>query len=179
MGSVLQGGVAQAAPEAQRTQQQSISFTFQQATFSSILGGYTTGSALLAGSLNADGQLSTLSGELNFPLRDPNLRVMPSAPVRASSSSYLGPWYEYVCDPFCRYVYHTFTVTNTSSSVPIEVRSNSLHGNGNLGWYTSACTAGDCPSWFTTGGSANLQAAVVSAQEAGTLNMYGPAPSIR
>ncbi len=180
IGSILQGGVAQAAPEAQRTQQQSISFTFPQATFSSILGGYTTGSALLAGSLSADGQLSTLNGELNFPLKDPNLRVMPTAPVRVSASTFQSSWVSgYECDPFgCRPIYHLYTQTNTNSAVPVDIRSNSLHGNGNLSWSTSACS-GDCPTWFTPGGSANLSGAVVSSQEAGMLNLYGPAPLIR
>ena len=123
-------------------------------------------------------QLSALSGELNFPLRDPNLRIMPSAPVRVTPSSYNSYWYDWVCNPYCGYVQRFYTQTNVNSTLPVEVRSSSLHGNGNLSWATSSCS-GECPPWFSPSGYSQMNASVVSAQDAGSLNMYGPAPIVQ
>ena len=74
---------------------------------------------------------------------------------------------------------NNYTVTNTSSTVPVEIRSSGLHGTGNLSWFRAACTAGECPPFQVGGSSANLNGSVTSSQEAGFLNMSGPAPIIR
>ena len=53
-----------------------------------------------------------------------------------------------------------------------------MRGNGNLNWYATSCS-GECPPWFSPYGSANLQATMTSSQDAGYLNLYGPAPIVR
>jgi hypothetical protein len=100
--------------------------------------------------------------------------------VRTTTNTFAGSWFSgYQCDPFgCQPIYRYYTQTNTNSTVPVDVRSSSLHGNGNLSWSTAACS-GDCPPWFVPGGSANLNGSVTSSQEAGYLNMSGPGPIIR
>ena len=182
-GAILQTGVAQAAPEAQGQAGSNVTFNFLSAQYFSFPNGALNGSAILVGQLGAGGtNLSALSGELNlpFPNRDRSIRVTPKTAVLATTSNFLGSWGEVICDQFgCRFINHTYTQTTYNSTVPVEVRTGSLHGTGRLSWSSTACTAGACPPWFVPSSSANLFANMVSAQESGTLSMSGPGPIIQ
>jgi hypothetical protein len=175
---------AQAAPG----QQQQIAFAFNSASFQSILGGTVNGSARLAGQIGGSPpSLSRLQGGLNFPLKDFNLSVDPTGPVQTSTGELLVQWTLYQCEPFpaCFPVpvaSGTATYSVTTSQAPVGIRFASFHGNGTLSWTQSACVAA-CPppgaSFFAPSSSSGLSGAVVSAQDAGTVNMSGPAPTIQ
>jgi hypothetical protein len=163
---------------------QSITFAFTNATFNSILGGSITGSGSLAGTISTDGtQLSPLKGTLNFPLKNYGLTATPTGAVQTTMSTMPVFWSLYTCDPFgCTYSSGTSTFTVTMSSAPADLRFQSYHGNGTVSWGSSVCAA-NCPpsgaSYYVPSNSSNLNGNVVSSQDAGSLNMSGPPPTIQ
>ncbi len=173
VGLTAGASVARASPD-----QQQIYFRFSTATFGSILGGQVSGQADLSGPIGADQSLSRLDGTLNFPLKDKRLTVSATGPTQYSTFSYQQQWFEWVCNPDCSYVVHTYTVTNESWTAPMKIRFAAMDGNGNLAWSSNHCT-GECPPWFFSGGSSSLNGTVVGAQDAGFLSMWGPKPVIQ
>jgi hypothetical protein len=105
----------------------------------------------------------------------------PTGSVQVSTSSTSVYWSLYTCDPTgCTYTSGYSTYSETTSSAPVNIRFQSYHGTGTLSWSTSVCTA-DCPpagAYYSVPSSSNLYGNVVSSQDAGSLNMSGPPPTI-
>jgi hypothetical protein len=154
------------------------------ANFGSILGGGINGPVVLTGSIT-DGQLGTLRGSANFPLRNEKLSVAPSTSIAVTTERLSVGWNRFVgCDPFvgCTYEYGVATFERTSGSGPVDIRFGSLRGNGNLSLATNATCMATCPPpgayWYVPTGFWQLQGAVLSSQDAGNLGAGGPAPTI-
>ena len=153
------------------------------ATFNSILGGAISGPVMLSGGVS-DGQLGTLRGSANFPIRDEKLTVAPSSSIVLTTERLNVGWSRFTCIPFvgCIYENGISIFERTYGSGPVDMRLGSLKGNGTLSVGTTATCASSCPPagayWFAPTGFWGLQGAVLSSQDAGTLYMNGPAPSI-
>lgn len=170
--------VALAAPNASQT----IDVT-GYANFSSILGGSINGPVTLSGAIS-DGQLGTLRGAANFPLRDERLSVAPTTSIVLATEQLNVGWYRYICDPYvgCTFESGTSVFQRSYGSGPVEVRFGSLRGNGSLSLGTNATCVSACPppnaSWGAPTGFWYLQGAALSSQDAGNFFMSGPAPTI-
>jgi len=153
------------------------------ANFSSILGGGISGPVVLSGSIS-DGQLGSLRGSANFPLRDEKLSVAPSTSIALTTERLSVGWYRYTCDPFvgCVYENGVSIFERMYGSGPVDIRIGSLRGNGTLSLGTNANCVAACPpagaSWYAPNGFWQLQGAALSSQDAGTLGANGPAPTI-
>jgi hypothetical protein len=154
------------------------------ANFSSILGGSVNGSATLSGTI-ADGQLGALRGSANFPLRNEKLSVAPTTSIVVIAERLNVGWTRFVgCDPFvgCIYESGTSVFERTYGNGPVDIRLGSLRGNGTLSFGTNSTCVAACPPpnawWYAPTGFSQLQGAVLSSQDAGTLGMYGPAPTV-
>lgn len=154
------------------------------ANFNSILGGNINGPVVLSGSISG-GQLGTLRGAANFPLRNEKLSVAPSTSIVLATERLFVGWNRFVgCDPFvgCIYEYGVAIFERTSGSGPVEIRLGSLKGNGNLSLATNAACVATCPPpgayYYVPTGFWQLQGAVLSSQDAGNLGSGGPAPTI-
>jgi hypothetical protein len=152
------------------------------ANFSSILGGNISGPVVLSGSIS-DGQLGILRGSANLPLRDEKISVAPSTSIVVATEQLNVGWFRYTCDQFgCIYENGTSTFQRSYGSGPVEIRFGSLKGNGTLSLGTSATCVSSCPPagsyWSAPTGFWGLQGAVLSSQDAGTLYVSGPAPTI-
>jgi hypothetical protein len=167
-----------------------INFTFNFASFSSILGGSLSGSATLAGSVSADGtQLSDLRGTFNIPIKDTRLRASPTGPVQQSTSTFQVFWTlpcppnctPPPCPPDCTSNFATYSVTNNSA--PVELRLGSMRGVGTLTWASPPVCVANCPPPgasvfipFLPG--ASLFGNVVGGKDGGSISMSGPAPTV-
>jgi len=152
------------------------------ANFSSILGGNINGPVTLSGDF-ADSQLGMLRGSANFPLRDEKLTVAPSTSIVLLTEHLNVFWYRYTCDQFgCIYENGTSAFQRSYGSGPVEIRFGSLKGNGTVSLSTNATCASSCPPagayWYAPTGYWQLQGAVLSSQDAGFLNINGPAPTV-
>jgi hypothetical protein len=152
------------------------------ANFSSILGGNISGPVVLSGSIS-DGQLGILRGSANLPLRDEKLSVAPSTSIVVATEQLNVGWFRYTCDQFgCIYENGTSTFQRSYGTGPVEIRFGSLRGNGTLSLGTNATCVSSCPPagsyWSAPTGFWGLQGAVLSSQDAGTLYVNGPAPTI-
>lgn len=154
------------------------------AGFSSILGGSVNGQVTLSGAIS-NGQLGTLRGSANFPLRDEKLSVAPSTSIVVITERLNVGWNRFVgCDPYvgCTYEYGVSIFERTYGSGPVDIRLGSLRGNGTLSFGTNATCVAACPPptayWYAPTGFSQLQGAVLSSQDAGNFSMYGLAPTI-
>jgi hypothetical protein len=153
------------------------------ANFNSILGGVINGPVVLSGSIS-DGQLGSLRGSANFPLRDEKLTVSPSTSIVLTTERLNVGWNRWTCDPFvgCTYEYGISVFERTYGSGPVDVRLGSLKGNGTISLGTNASCVEACPPagayWYAPTGFWQLFGAALSSQDAGTFGMNGPAPTI-
>ena len=154
------------------------------ASFTSILGGGISGPVVLSGSF-ADGQLGMLRGSANFPLRDEKLSVSPSTSIVVTTERLSVGWSRFVgCDPFvgCIYENGISTFERTYASGPVDIRLGSLKGNGTLSFATNSTCVAACPPpgayWYAPMGYSQLQGAVLSSKDAGSLSMYAQPPTI-
>jgi hypothetical protein len=154
------------------------------AMFTSILGGSINGSVALSGSI-AGAQLGGLRGTANFPLRDEKLSLTPTTSIVFSAERLSVGWSRFVgCDPFvgCTWESGVSTFERTSASGPVDIRLGSLRGTGTLALGTNPICVAACPppnsSWFAPTGYSQLWGAVLSSQDAGTLNFAGQPPTI-
>ena len=152
------------------------------ANFSSILGGNINGPVTLSGDF-ADSHLGMLRGSANFPLRDEKLTVAPSTSIVLLTEQLNVFWYRYTCDQFgCIYENGTSAFQRSYGSGPVEIRLGSLKGSGTVSLATNATCASSCPPagayWYAPTGYWQLQGAVLSSQDAGFLNINGPAPTV-
>jgi hypothetical protein len=160
--------VGQSTALAASAPSQTIDFS-GSANFGSILGGSVGGPVALSGS-TSNGELGTLRGSANFPLRDEKITV--------GWNRFLG------CDPYfgCRYEYGVSTFERTYASGPVDIRFGSLRGNGMLSFGTNSTCVAACPPagayWYAPYGYWQLSGAALSSQDAGNINMGGPAPTI-
>lgn len=174
----LNQSVALAAPTASQT----IDLT-GHANYSSILGGSINGPVTLSGAISA-GQVGTLRGSANFPLRDERLTVAPSSSIVLTTEQLSIGWNRWICDPFfgCTFDSGTSIFQRSYGSGPVEIRFGSLKGNGTLSLGTNATCVTACPPpgafWGAPTGFWQLQGAALSSQDAGHLMMSGPAPTV-
>jgi hypothetical protein len=150
--------------------------------YSSILGGNTSGTATLSGTIS-DGELSMLRGSVNFPLRDEKLSVAPIGAIVLATERLNVGWYKYTCDQFgCTYQQGTSIFERRYGQGQVEIRLGNLRGNGSLSMGTTATCVESCPpsraGWSVPYGYTQLGGGVTSSQDAGTLNLYGSAPII-
>jgi len=152
------------------------------ANFSSILGGNISGPVALSGSLS-DGQLGTLHGSANFPLRDEKVTVAPTTSIVLTTEQMNVGWYRYTCGQFgCIYENGISVFERSYGSAPVDIRLGSLKGNGTLSLGTNSTCIAACPPpgayWYAPTGYWQVQSAVLSSQDAGGFSMNGPAPTI-
>lgn len=154
------------------------------ASFSSILGGNVNGPVTLSGAI-ADGQLGALRGSANFPLRNEKLSVAPSSSIAVTTERLSVGWNRFVgCDPVvgCTYESGISVFERTYGNGPVDIRLGSLRGSGTISFATNSICVAACPPpgawWYAPTGFSQLQGAVLSSQDAGTLGVYGPAPTI-
>ena len=162
---------------------QTIDFT-GNASFSSILGGSVNGPIVLSGSIS-QGELGALQGSANFPLRDEKLSVSPSTSIVVTTERLSIGWSRFVgCDPFvgCIYENGISTFERTYAIGPVDIRLGSLKGNGTLSFATNSTCVAACPPpgayWYAPMGYSQLQGAVLSSKDAGSLSMYAQPPTI-
>jgi len=153
------------------------------ANFSSILGGSINGPVALSGGIS-NGELGALRGSANFPLRDEKLSVAATTTILVTTEQMNVGWYRFTCDQFgCVYENGISVFARTFASGPVDIRLGSLKGNGTLSLATNATCVSACPpagaNWYAPTGYWQLQGAVLSSQDAGGFNIYGPAPTIR
>lgn len=152
------------------------------ASFSSILGGSVSGPVALSGSL-ADSQLGAFHGSANFPLRDEKLTIAPTTSIALTTQQMPVGWYRVTCGMFgCTFENGISTFERSYGTGPVDVRLGSLKGNETLSLGTDATCVAACPpagaNWWAPTGYWQVQGAVLSSQDAGNLNMNGPAPTI-
>jgi hypothetical protein len=152
------------------------------ANFSSILGGNVSGPVVLSGSIS-DGHLGLLRGSANVPLRDERVTVAPTTSIAVTTEHVNVYWFRYTCGPLgCIYENGISVFDRSSGSGPVDIRLGSLRGNGMLSLATNAMCVSACPPpgayWYAPNGYWQVRGAVLSAQDAGNLNMNGPAPTI-
>jgi hypothetical protein len=152
------------------------------ANFSSILGGSINGPAALSGTVS-DGQLGSLRGSANFPLRDEKITLAPTTSILFTTEQMNVGWYRFTCDQFgCMYENGISVFQRSYGSGPVDIRLGSLKGNGTLSLGTNASCVSACPppgaNWYAPTGYWQLQGAVLSSQDAGGFSIFGPAPTI-
>jgi hypothetical protein len=152
------------------------------ANFSSILGGSINGPAALSGTVS-DGQLGSLRGSANFPLRDEKITLAPTTSILFTTEQMNVGWYRFTCDQFgCIYENGISVFQRSYGSGPVDIRLGSLKGSGTLSLGTNASCVSACPppgaNWYAPTGYWQLQGAVLSSQDAGGLSIFGPAPTI-
>lgn len=152
------------------------------ANFSSILGGSINGPAALSGTVS-DGQLGSLRGSANFPLRDEKITLAPTTSILFTTEQMNVGWYRFTCDQFgCMYENGISVFQRSYGSGPVDIRLGSLRGNGTLSLGTTASCVSACPppgaNWYAPTGYWQLQGAVLSSQDAGGFSIFGPAPTI-
>ena len=161
---------------------QTISFN-GYASFNSILGGSTNGTATVSGDVR-DGQLGTLHADVNLALRDMSLTIDPTDVIVLQSQRIPVQWNRWACDQFgCTYSTGVATFEYQRMQGPVTIKSGSLHGDGTFSAQTTATCVADCPPagayWYVPYGYSNLSGALTSSKEAGFLNINGGAPVIR
>jgi hypothetical protein len=161
---------------------QTISVYFSQVSFNSILGGQISGNASVSGDVS-DAGLSGLRGTANLPLRDARLSIDPTGTLLLQSEQLSIGWNRVTCDQFgCIFEYGTSTFERKFGSGPVEIRLGQLRGTGTLSLGTNATCVASCPPpgayWYAPTGFVNLNGAVIGNSDAGSLGMYGPAPTI-
>jgi hypothetical protein len=162
---------------------QTISVNFSYVSFSSILGGQISGNASVSGNIS-DAGLSGLRGTANLPLRDAKLSVDPTGTFLLQNEQLNIQWSRVTCNQFgCVYEYGFSQFERRFGTGPVDIRLGQLRGTGTLSLATNAvCVASCAPPgayyYYTPTGFANLNGAVIGNDDAGTLNMSGPAPTI-
>lgn len=159
-----------------------IGITFSTVTFSSILGGQISGNGSVSGDIS-DAGLSGLRGTANLPLRDARLSIEPTGALVLQSEQMNVQWNRSTCNQFgCFYEYGFSTFERRFGSGPIEIRLGQLRGTGTLSLGTNAACVASCPPpgsyWYAPTGFVNLYGAVIGNDDAGHVQMYGPAPTI-
>jgi hypothetical protein len=163
--------------------EQTISFR-TSAQYNSIFGGFDTGTATFSGSLGGS-DISRLRGTIDLGVSSYNLTIDPSGLAQVGNQDLQVGWQQLVCGQFfCEWIFGQATYTRRVGSVPADVRFGQLRGSGTLNWASDATCVASCPPpgafiYFNLMGYSNLSAAVTSKDEAGMLNLYGPAPSIQ
>ena len=154
------------------------------ANFNSILGGGVSGPVALSGSIT-NGELGAIRGSANFPLRDEKVSIASTTSIGVTTELLSVGWNRFLgCDPYfgCRYEYGVSTFERTYASGPVDIRFGSLKGNGTLSFATNPTCVAACPPagayWYAPTGFWQLQGAALSSQDAGNINMNGPAPTL-
>jgi len=161
---------------------QTISINFSYVNFSSILGGAISGNASVSGDVS-DAGLSGLRGSANLPLRDARLTIEPTGSLVLQSEQLNVQWNRTTCNQFgCFYEYGFSTFERQFGAGPVEIRLGQLRGTGQLSLATNSACVASCPPpgayWYAPTGYANLSGAVIGHDDAGSIQMGGPAPTI-
>ena len=161
---------------------QTISINFSYVSFSSILGGAISGNASVSGDVS-DAGLSVLRGDVNLPLRDTKLWIDPTGTLALQNEQLNVQWNRVTCDQFgCFYEYGFSAFERQFGAGPVEIRLGQLRGTGTLSLATNAVCVASCPPpgsfYFAPTGYVNLYGAVIGHDDAGNVQMGGPAPTI-
>lgn len=161
---------------------QTIAINFSYVNFSSILGGQISGNASVSGDLS-DAGLSGLRGTVNLPLRDSRLSIEPTGTLVLQSEQLNVQWNRVTCNQFgCIYEYGFSTFERRFGAGPVDIRFGQLRGTGTLSLATNAACVASCPPpgsyWYAPTGYVNLYGAVIGHDDAGNVQMGGPAPTI-
>ena len=180
LGLVLTFALSTTALAAQANQ--TIDITFGYVSFNSILGGQISGNAYVSGDVS-DAGLSGLRGTANLPLRDAKLSIDPTGALVLRTEQLSVGWNRVTCNQFgCFYEYGTSTFERQFGAGPVEIRLGQLRGNGTLSLATNSVCVAACPPpgayWYAPTGFVNLNGAVIGNDDAGNLQMGGPAPTI-
>ena len=161
---------------------QTISINFSSVSYSSILGGQITGNASVSGDL-FDAALSGLRGSANLPLRDAKLWIDPTGTLVLQREQLNVQWNRVTCNPLgCFFEFGISSYERQSGSGPVDIRLGQLRGTGTLSLATNAVCVASCPPpgafAFAPTGHVNLSGAVIGNDDAGHVQMFGPAPTI-
>lgn len=161
---------------------QAIGINFSYVNFSSILGGQISGNASVSGNIS-DAGLSSLRGTANLPLRDSKLWIEATGTLALQTEQLNVQWNRSTCNQFgCFYEYGFSTFERRFGAGPVEIRLGQLRGTGTLSLGTNATCVTSCPPpgsyWYAPTGFANLSGAVIGNDDAGSIQMSGPAPTI-
>jgi hypothetical protein len=171
-------------PAAAASGDQTIGVTFYNLTYTSILGGSTSGNAYVEGSMT-NGAIGELRGTANLPLRDQRLSLSPSGTLVFTPQRFNVNWWRTWCDQFGCYFTSGFSVFEQQfAQGPVDIRLGSMRGSGTLSIGTNPACIEACPpagaSYWVSGGFTNVsQAAVLGSQDAGLVGLNGAAPIIR
>lgn len=161
---------------------QTISINFSYVNFSSILGGAISGSASVSGDVS-DAGLGGLRGDVNLPLRDTKLWIDPTGTLVFQREQLSVQWNRVTCDQLgCFYEYGFSTFERRFGAGPVEIRLGQLRGTGTMSLATNSACVASCPPtgayWYAPTGYVNLSGAVIGHDDAGNVQMGGPAPTI-
>jgi len=147
-------------------------------SFSSILGGSVNGIGSISGDVT-DGQVGTLKGTVNFPLRDETLTVSPSTTLALVTDPYPINWSWFTgCDQFgCHFISGTSIYQRRHAEGLVDVRLGQLKGSGYLSVNMYSGCISDCPPPFVfinpPVSGASLSGAVLGNKDAGTYQLWG------
>src|SRR3954469_22647926 len=145
-------------------------------SFSSILGGNSSGNAVLSGDITS-GEIGTLRGTVNFAFRDESLTVSPTTTLTFITDQTPVPWQLLTCETyFCSWTYGTATFERSHAQGPVDVRLGQLKGNGTLNLTLAPSCVANCPppgAYYNVPSAGGfLSGAVTGSKDAGTFQMY-------
>ncbi len=146
-------------------------------SFQSILGGSLNGTAVLTGDL-ANGEVGSLKGTLNIPLRDLSLTVSPQTTIALTTQTLNQFWQYPTCDQFgCTWTSGVAIWEYQRAQGPVDVRLGQMRGTGTLYFNTAATCVADCPPpqafYNPVYPGANVSGAVLGSKDAGTFSING------
>jgi hypothetical protein len=145
--------------------------------FQSILGGSLSGTAILTGDL-ANGEVGSLKGTLNIPLRDLAATISPQTTIALTTQTLNQFWQYPTCDQFgCTWTSGVATWEYQRAQGPVEVRLGQMRGTGNLSFNTAATCVSACPPpqayYNPIYPGAYVSGAVLGSKDAGTFSING------
>jgi len=147
-------------------------------SFWSILGGSINGTASISGDV-ADGQVGTLKGTVNFPLRDETLTISPATTLSLVADPFPINWSYFTgCDQFgCHWISGTSMYQRRHAEGLADVRLGQLRGTGFLSVNMYSGCIADCPPPYVfiavPSSYASLNGAVLGNKDAGNLQLTG------
>jgi hypothetical protein len=170
--SLALGGAALAAPAASQTID-----IVGSASFASILGGSTNGTVTLTGEVS-NGELGTLKGAVNVPLRDLSLTVEPTTTIAFTPQRLFQSWQYLDCQPmFCTWVTGVATWEYQRAQGPVDIRLGQMRGTGTINLNTSATCVASCPPpqayYQPIYPGVYINGAVLGSKDAGSFGLNG------
>jgi hypothetical protein len=146
-------------------------------SFQSILGGSLNGTAILTGDL-ANGEVGSLKGTANVPLRDLSLTISPLTTIALTTQTLNQFWQYPTCDQFgCTWTSGVAIWEYQRAQGPVDVRLGQMRGTGNLSFNTAATCVADCPPpqsyYVPIYPGASVNGSVLGSKDAGTFSING------